>query len=152
MRDEQTVDSIRAGSRERLHDVQLSLIGCGVMAESIIAGLLRQELIEPSRISGSHPRAFRREELQTNYGVSMVERNCDAAQVGLSEAEESYPRSDSIIILAVKPQRLAGVLTELKGALPPDQLVLSVVAGANAETITANLRHPTILLPTPHHP
>ena len=41
---------------DALENVHLSFIGCGVMAESMIAGLLRQNLVAPENIVGSHPR------------------------------------------------------------------------------------------------
>ena len=40
---------------------QLSFVGVGAMAEAMIAGLLRRELVTPEQITGSHPRAARRE-------------------------------------------------------------------------------------------
>jgi pyrroline-5-carboxylate reductase len=152
MGDKQTSDSIRESSRDRLRGVQLSFIGCGTIAESIIAGLLRQELVSPSQIIGSHPRLARREELQGTYGIRMVESNREAAQSPPSAEEDSEARSHSIIILAVKPQRLAGVLTELKGALRQDQLVLSIVAGARIETIANELMHSAIVRAMPNTP
>src|SRR5260370_1183790 len=54
--------------------------------------------------------------------------------------------------LAVKPQRLAGILVELKGALRADQIVLSIVAGAKIETIAAGLTHSTIVRAMPNTP
>ncbi|HYP01933.1 MAG TPA: hypothetical protein VER76_17210, partial [Pyrinomonadaceae bacterium] len=44
--------------------VRLVFVGIGVMAESMIAGLLKRRLVAPAQISGSHPRAARREELE----------------------------------------------------------------------------------------
>jgi pyrroline-5-carboxylate reductase len=46
-----------------LKDVGLAFIGCGVMGESIVAGLLRQKLVEARQIVASHPRATRRQEI-----------------------------------------------------------------------------------------
>jgi pyrroline-5-carboxylate reductase len=54
--------------------------------------------------------------------------------------------------LAVKPQRLALVLGGLKGALKPDQLALSVVAGARLEMIAAELLHPAVVRAMPNTP
>ena len=137
-----------------LKGTQLSFIGCGVMAEAIIAGLLRQKLVVPEQITGSHPRAARRDELQQKYGMRVFESNREAAIQPLT-AEGTAPaeaRSNSIIILGVKPQRLAIVLNELKGALHLDQLVLSIVAGARGETIAAELLHPAIVRAMPNTP
>lgn len=137
-----------------LKGTQLSFIGCGVMAEAIIAGLLRQKLVEPEQIIGSHPRAARRDELHARYGMRVFESNREAAVQPLANEGASIveARSNSIIILGVKPQRLNLVLNELKGALHLEQLVLSIVAGARGETIAAELLHPAIVRAMPNTP
>ena len=136
-----------------LEAVQLSFIGSGVMAEAIIAGLLRKRLVAPAQIVGSHPRESRRQELQAKYGIRTHESNRQAvtALQSSNEAEESNP-SASIIVLAVKPQRLTGILNELKGALQPSQLVISIVAGAKIETMASELLHPAIVRAMPNTP
>ena len=122
-----------------LQDAQLSFIGSGVMAEAIIAGLLRKRLVAPAQIVGSHPRESRREELQKKYGIRTEESNRRTA-------------SGSIVVLAVKPQRLHGILDELKGALKPAQLIISIIAGAKIETIAGELLHGSIVRAMPNTP
>src|SRR5262252_6985034 len=95
-----------------LANARIAFIGCGVMAESIIAGLLRNELVDSVQIFGSHPRSARRNELYTKYGIQMFEDNREAALAAHPEA----PQDGSMIILGVKPQRMGKVLEELKGA------------------------------------
>jgi pyrroline-5-carboxylate reductase len=108
-----------------LDQIQLAFIGCGVMAEAIIAGLLRKGLVAPANIVGSHPREVRRNELSAKYGIRVTESNREAAAGNSStDAISREGSSDSIVVLAVKPQRLGGVLGELKNALRPEQLVL----------------------------
>src|SRR5436190_6450412 len=114
-----------------LQETRLAFIGCGVMAEAMIAGLLRKQLVTPEQIVGSHPRAARREELYAKYAVRMFENNRDAAV----EAHPIAEGTGSLLVLAVKPQRLGKVLQELKGSIHADQLVVSIVAGARSETI-----------------
>lgn len=133
-----------------LRGAQLSFVGVGVMAEAMIAGLLRRQLVSRGQISGSHPRAARREELHTQYGVRMVESNREAA--ALSEDVQREEAAPSVVVLAVKPQRIARVLGELKGALSDSQLVLSVVAGARMETIASELGHPAVARAMPNTP
>jgi pyrroline-5-carboxylate reductase len=136
-----------------LKGTQLSFIGCGVMAEAIIAGLLRHKLVTPEQITGSHPRAARREELQARYGMHVFESNREAATRPLeAEGASGEIRSNSIALLGVKPQRLALVLNELKGALHLDQLVVSIVAGAKLETIAGELLHPAVVRAMPNTP
>ena len=131
-----------------LSNCRLAFIGCGVMAEAIIAGLLRKKLVGPEQIAGSHPRQSRREEMHVKYGIEMFENNRDAVT-------EVYPETSdqsSIIVLAVKPQRLLGVLQQLKGSLAKEQLVVSVVAGAKIETIAEELVHVSIVRTMPNTP
>jgi pyrroline-5-carboxylate reductase len=137
-----------------LQEARLAFIGCGVMAEAIIAGLLRKQLVNAEQIVGSHPRAARREELYTKYAVRMFESNREAALAAhpTTDATEGERASGGLIILAVKPQRLSKVLQELKGAVHPDQLVVSIVAGARMETIAGELLHPTIVRAMPNTP
>jgi pyrroline-5-carboxylate reductase len=123
-----------------LSNSRLTFIGCGVMAEVIIAGLLRQKLVGPEQIAGSHPRQARREEMHVKYGVEMFESNREAVA------------DTSIIVLAVKPQRLHVVLEELRGALVKEQLVVSIVTGAKIETIAEQLLHASVVRTMPNTP
>lgn len=129
--------------------VRLAFIGCGVMAEAIIAGLLRKQLVAAGQIVGSHPRVARREELYGKYATRMFESNREAT---LAAHPIDGSRAGSLVILAVKPQRLNKVLLELKGAIHPEQLVVSIVAGARCETIAAGLQHPAVVRAMPNTP
>jgi len=131
-----------------LSNCRLAFIGCGVMAEAIIAGLLRQKLVGPEQIVASHPRQARREEMHVKYGVEMLESNREA----VTETYPQEPDDSSVIVLAVKPQRLHGVLDELKGALVKEQLVVSIVAGAKIETISEQLLHASVVRAMPNTP
>jgi pyrroline-5-carboxylate reductase len=131
-----------------LTSTRFAFIGCGVMAESIIAGLLRKKLVTPEQIVASHPRVTRREELYAKYGFKVFEENREATIA-------SYPvdaDGGSIVILAVKPQRLGKVLAELKGSIHPDQVVVSIVAGARIETIAEELLHASVVRAMPNTP
>jgi pyrroline-5-carboxylate reductase len=131
-----------------LEQCRFAFIGSGVMAEAIIAGLLRKKLVTPENIAGSHPRLARREELHVKYGIEMFEHNRDAALAAVPESAQA----GSMVILAVKPQRLAKVLEELKGAIHQDQLVVSIVAGAKMQTITDELLHAAVVRTMPNTP
>jgi len=131
-----------------LANARLAFIGLGVMAEAIAAGLLRKGLVTPDQMVGSHPRAARREELYAKYGIQMFEANREAV-------EAAYPTDSdagSIVILAIKPQRLAKVLSELKGSIHKDQVVVSIVAGAKIETIADELLHGAVIRTMPNTP
>ncbi|HEX7334705.1 MAG TPA: pyrroline-5-carboxylate reductase [Pyrinomonadaceae bacterium] len=134
--------------RNALSNSRLAFVGCGVMAEAIIAGLLRKKLVRPEQIAGSHPRQARREEMHVKYGIEMFEQNRDAVTASYPEGADD----SSVLVLAVKPQRLHRVLAELKGALVKEQLVVSIVAGARIATIAEELLHASIVRTMPNTP
>jgi pyrroline-5-carboxylate reductase len=101
--------------------------------------LLKQLVVTPAQITGSHPRPARRAELAEHYGINLSESNRAAAR-------------GAIIVLAVKPQKLHGVLQELKAALQAEQLVVSIIAGARLETIADELQHPAVVRAMPNTP
>src|SRR5258708_3575186 len=129
----------------KLSNTKLAFIGCGVMAEAIIAGLLRKEMVRPEQIVASHPRAGRRDELKEKHGICLFENNADAVK-------SVHESSNSMVVLTVKPQRLAGILAELKGVVLPNQLLLSIVAGATIETLSESLGTRRIVRAMPNTP
>lgn len=137
-------------SANPLRSAQVSFVGVGVMAEAMIAGLLRRQLVTRSQIAGSHPRPARREEMQTQYGIRMFDSNREAAVFRAAPKSEEY--AASIVVLAVKPQRIGKVLNELKGSLAEESLVLSIVAGARMEMIAQELAHKSVVRAMPNTP
>lgn len=128
-----------------LSNANLSFVGCGVMAESMIAGLLRKEMVAPEQIAASHPRQNRREELNAKYKIRVFESNAEAVET-IRENE------NSIVALCVKPQRLGDVLQELKDSVVPHQIVLSIIAGARIETLRQSLDNEKIVRAMPNTP
>lgn len=110
------------------------------MAEAMIAGLIRQEVATPELITASGPRAERVEELASRYGIKPMTDNGQAAG------------SAEVIILSVKPQRLDTVLLGIRGKVDRDALVLSIVAGAPIEKISAMLNVNSIVRAMPNTP
>ena len=118
----------------------IATIGSGVMAEAIIAGLLRGELVTPDQILASHPRADRREALERIHGVRTIDGNAAAVD------------GADVVILAIKPQMLARVGREIRGGLRPGQLVLSILAGATTRALTGHLGHREVVRSMPNTP
>jgi pyrroline-5-carboxylate reductase len=110
------------------------------MAESMIAGLLKQGLVVPSRIVASHPRDDRRQRLRSRFGIEVVEGNREAAQAA------------DLVFLTVKPQVLAAIMKQLHGRLEPRQVAVSVVAGASVATLSRGLGHDAIVRVMPNTP
>ena len=122
---------------------KLAFIGCGVMAEAMIAGLLRDEIVTPEQIVASHPRAERRNELSEKYRIEVFERNADAVEA-LYES--------GTVILSVKPQRINSVLDDLKAVTKPSQRIISIVAGARIDKIAKALSNDLVVRAMPNTP
>ncbi len=131
------------GDREAaaaLADARLAFVGAGVMAESMIAGLLARGMITPDRVIASHPREDRRAKLRERFGIETVEGNREAATRG------------DLVLLTVKPQVLGPVMKQLHGRLEPRQVAVSVVAGATVATLSRGLGHDAIVRVMPNTP
>ncbi|MCJ7618596.1 MAG: pyrroline-5-carboxylate reductase [Anaerolineae bacterium] len=124
----------------KLNDVTLSFIGSGVMAEAMISGILSEGLTAAGHIIASDPRQERGEELASRYGVKATTANREAVKAA------------QIVVLSVKPQVLPAVLQELQGAVTPEGVVLSIVAGARIGVMAAGLDHQAIVRAMPNTP
>jgi len=95
----------------------ISFIGGGNMALALIAGLLRRGAAAP-RLCVGEPVAAVRAALVRDFGITVTADNRDAL------------RDARLVVLAVKPQEIARVLRELRGALKePLPVLLSIAAG-----------------------
>lgn len=119
---------------------KIAFIGPGVMAEAMIAGLLRKEIALPKNLVASGPRKERGQDLQEKYGIAVLTDNPEAA------------RDADIVVLSVKPQRLDKVLEGLQGSVQPTALVLTIVAGAPISKISKALNHAAIIRAMPNTP
>jgi pyrroline-5-carboxylate reductase len=123
-----------------LSNATIATVGSGVMAEAMIAGLLRDGLVTPDRVIASHPRAERRETLESAYGIRTVAGNADAV------------RDADVILLGIKPQMLERVGRDIGPHLRRGQLVLSVLAGATTAALTGILGHDQVVRSMPNTP
>jgi pyrroline-5-carboxylate reductase len=118
----------------------IATVGSGVMAEAIIAGLLRGQLVAPEQIVASHPRPDRRDALARAHGIRTVDANAAAID------------GADVVLLAIKPQMLARVGREIRGRLQPGQLVISILAGATTRALMGHLGHREVVRSMPNTP
>lgn len=120
--------------------MKIAFIGGGNMAEAMLSSMLSGSISLPSDIRVSDLKPERRQYLAQKYGVDIVGSNLEAvAGAGL-------------VVMAVKPQDLAGVMNELKGNLEPSQLVVSIIAGAAIAKLENGLAHSCIIRVMPNTP
>jgi pyrroline-5-carboxylate reductase len=118
---------------------KIAFIGPGVMAEAMIAGLLHKKLAKPENIVASGPREERGADLSKKYKIESSTDNASA----VAQAD--------VVVLSVKPQRLSEVMKGLH-KIPPEALVLSIVAGASIQKISKTLKHLAVVRSMPNTP
>jgi pyrroline-5-carboxylate reductase len=123
-----------------LDQTPITFIGPGVMAEAMIAGLLRRKMTVAENLVAAGPRPERLSQLHDHYRIRTEMDNAAAAA------------SAGVIVLSVKPQRLDKVLAGIRGSIQPDALVLSIVAGAPLAKISAGLGHALVVRSMPNTP
>jgi pyrroline-5-carboxylate reductase len=120
--------------------MKIAFIGGGNMGEAIFAALLSKKVAGAKDITVSDISDSRRQYLSQQYHVTV-----------LADNKQTISSAD-IIVLAVKPQMLSGVMSELKGQIKPDQMVLSIIAGATIATLQQGLNHRSIVRSMPNTP
>ena len=120
--------------------MKLAFIGGGTMAEAMIGGVLSQGIASSEDIWVGEALEQRCSLLRERHGVSAINDNLQASQGG------------ELVVLAIKPQNLSEVLSQLRGRLRSDQVVLSIVAGARMSAIMEGLEHPSVIRVMPNTP
>jgi len=133
-------DNAALAKANPLSDARIAFIGAGVMAEAMIAGLLKDALIPREHVVASHPREDRRQRLADRFGILTTESNPDAA------------RGADLVLLTIKPQVLQAVMRQLCGSLLPRQVVVSVIAGAPIDVLVNGLGHQAVVRVMPNTP
>ena len=106
---------------------RLSFVGGGKMGEALIKGLLEAKLANCEQITVSDMVPERFDYLKMTYGVKTTQSNVEAVTTG------------EVVILAVKPQVINKVLSELGKLSAGNKLWISIAAGVTIETICSGL-------------
>jgi pyrroline-5-carboxylate reductase len=106
---------------------KVAVLGAGRIGESLISGLLSSGWREPAEVAATTRRAERVAELRERYGVDATLSNHDAAA------------GASLVVIAVKPQDIDGLLGEIGTLILPEQTVLSVAAAITTARIESRL-------------
>jgi pyrroline-5-carboxylate reductase len=108
--------------------MQIAFIGGGNMATALISGLMRKPR-PGTRVCVAEPNEQARQRLRAEFTVETF----DSATEAISDAD--------VIVLAIKPQVMPGVLAEISNTLLPTQLILSIAAGTPIASMVRAL-HP----------
>ncbi len=97
--------------------MNIVFIGAGNMAEAIVAGIIKQGVVEAEKVCVTDIDEDRLAHFTEQYGVGRSSDNAAAA----AQAD--------VIVLSVKPQIFPEVWPDIKTALKPGALVVSIMAG-----------------------
>ena len=106
---------------------RIAILGCGKIGEALVAGLLSSKWRKPAEVAATARRKERVAELHDRYKIDATLANADAV------------KGAGLVVLAVKPQDIEGLLAEIGPALTDKQTVLSVAAAIPTATIEAQL-------------
>ncbi|HZV80549.1 MAG TPA: pyrroline-5-carboxylate reductase [Geobacteraceae bacterium] len=110
-----------------LQGKKIGFIGGGNMAEAIIRGLLATGMA-PDQITIAEPSEPRKILLADRYKVTVSgDNSAVAANAG-------------VVVLAVKPQVASTVLTQLRGNIGSDTLLISIMAGVSTASIETTMQ------------
>lgn len=115
--------------------MKVAIVGGGVMGEAILGAALDRQVFSSPNVTVIEKLEPRRATLNSVYGVSV-----SSDYGAMAEAD--------LVILSVKPQEMHSVA----GALRPDGLLLSIMAGVRIATIESEFRHANIVRAMPNTP
>src|SRR5690606_4971147 len=101
---------------------QIGIIGVGNMGGAIVVGLLKSGFVDAADIFVSDRKESVLEEMKAK-GVHATEDNLATAQHA------------DVIITAVKPYHIEHVLQQIKPALNPQKILISIVAGVGIDEL-----------------
>lgn len=109
---------------------KLAILGAGKMGETLISGMLEAGLFSRDKITATAKHQERLETVKEKYKIGVTTDNCKAV------------KGADIIVLAVKPQAVGGLLEEIRSGLTRQQIIISVVASVTTAFIERHLNIP----------
>jgi pyrroline-5-carboxylate reductase len=102
-------------------------LGAGKMATALARGFVHAQLAVPKDILAGDPHEAARKRFTEEVGAEVTKSNTDVA------------RRVTVLILAVKPDHVAEVLAELRGAFTAEHLLVSIAAGVTLAKLEGGL-------------
>jgi pyrroline-5-carboxylate reductase len=115
----------------------IGFIGGGNMAEALIKGMVQSGMKD---IIVSEPREDRRAYLEKTYGAKTTSNNKEVV------------RQSAIVMLAVKPQNMDEVTSEVAPFITGEKLIVSIAAGITLPYLTSRLGTSKIVRVMPNTP
>src|SRR5665648_319518 len=97
-----------------LTNKKVAIIGVGKIGETLLNGMIKNNLVKKENIAGSTAQEAHAQEINKKYGIQTYIDN-----------KEMILGKD-IIILAIKPQMMKQVLLNIKDIISEKQLIISI--------------------------
>ena len=97
--------------------MKIGFVGCGNMAKAIIQGILEKGLVKAEDITASDKLEEVVDAAKNQFSINATTSNVEAVT------------GADVILLAVKPQFLEGVIAEIRDSVSEKQLIISIAAG-----------------------
>lgn len=101
---------------------KIGVIGCGNMGSALVRGIVGARVVAAAQIAAWDPDSRRRSALAKSCRIRAARSNVEVA-------------SARVLLLAVKPQQMESVLTEIRPFLSHRPLVISIAAGITTTKI-----------------
>jgi len=108
--------------------IRIGFIGAGRMATALARGFVRSKTIAAGAIVAADPSEAAR---------AAFLREVSGATIGGDNA--AVAAGADVVLLAVKPQQMTAALAEIRDALQPTALVVSIAAGVTLDRLAAGL-------------
>ncbi len=109
-------------------DKKIGFIGCGKMAEAIIGGLIKSELVPNHQISASAKTRATVDKVVEKYAIAASIENREIAKAA------------DMLILAVKPDLHKEVIEEILDLVKSEAVIITIAAGISLEFLEETFR------------
>ncbi len=110
--------------------VKIGFIGLGNMGSAMIGGMLSKGIADPRDITGADSFQEAADKAAETYGIRTTPNNQAAVEFA------------DILILAVKPQILAGVIENIRSEIKKETVIISIVAGKTIDWLEKAFEKP----------
>ncbi|MBP5528925.1 MAG: NAD(P)-binding domain-containing protein, partial [Lachnospiraceae bacterium] len=107
--------------------MRIGIIGLGNMGGAILGGIVNKGIVAKDNIIGFDVSDNMKNKAVEKYGIKIA-----------SDNKELLASSD-VVLLAVKPQYMGGMLAEIKDSWNNDTLVISIAAGKTIAWLEENI-------------
>jgi len=111
------------GRYKMLINKKVAIIGVGKMGEILLDSMIKNNLVKRENLSGSTAREEHAKEINKKYGIRTY----------LNNMEMIFKKD--IIILAIKPQMMKKVISDIKEVVTEKQLIISIAAATSTQFI-----------------